>query len=241
VLEKTRGIFLHAVKYSETSLIATIYTELYGRQAFIINGTRSRNSTVRAANFQPLYLLDLEIYFKPGKEIQRIKTARISYPYTTIPFDIRKSTQVLFLSEVLFKCLREEESNSKLFEFIYHSLTFLDFSESGVGNFHIWFLFKLTQFLGIYPNQDNSGISNFFDLQSALFVSHEPSHGQFADKQLTVLFSRLFDVDFSSLEKLDYTHHDRKLVLEKLLEFYKIHFDNLGEIRSLSVLKEVLR
>jgi DNA repair protein RecO (recombination protein O) len=55
-----------------------------------------------------------------------------------------------------------------------------------------------------------------------------------------MLFSRLFEVDHSSLEKLDYTHNDRRLVLEKLLEYYRIHFDNLGEIRSLSVLKEVL-
>jgi DNA repair protein RecO (recombination protein O) len=241
VLEKTRGIFLHAVKYSETSLIATIYTEHFGRQAFIINGIRSKNSPVKAAVFQPLYLLDLEIYYKPGKDIQRLKNVRIVDPYSTIPFDIRKSTQVLFLAEVLFKCLREEESNSDLFEFIYHSLAILDLTESGVGNFHIWFLFKLTKFLGIYPNQDNSAISNFFDLQSALFVSHEPLHNQFADKQLTILFSRLFEADFSSLEKLEYSQNDRKLVLEKLLEFYKIHFDNLGEIRSLSILKEVMR
>ncbi|MBA4407942.1 MAG: DNA repair protein RecO [Bacteroidota bacterium] len=241
MLEKTRGIFLHAVKYSETSLIATIYTEVYGRQSFIINGVHSKNSPVKAAAFQPLYLLDLEIYYKAGKDIQRLKNARIINPYSTIPFDICKSTQVLFLSEILYKCLREEEPNSELFGFIFHSLTFLDLTDSGVGNFHLWFLFKLTQFLGIFPSQDNSRISNFFDLQSALFVSHEPLHNHFADKQLTVLFSRLFEVDFSSIEKLDYTHHERRLVLEKLLEFYQIHFDNLGEIRSLNVLKEVLK
>ncbi len=241
MLEKTRGIFLHAVKYSETSLIATIYTESYGRQSFIISGMRSKNSSLKATVFQPLYLLDLEIYYKPGREIHRLKNARIIYPYATIPFDIRKSSQVIFLAEVLYKCLREEESNRELFDFIYHSLTFLDLSDSGIGNFHIWFLFKLTMFLGINPSQDNSRISNFFDLQSALFVSREPLHNQFTDKQSTVLFSRLFEVDFSTIEKLDYTHHERKIVLEKLLEFYKIHFDNFGELKSLAVLREVLR
>ena len=69
MLEKTRGIFLHAVKYSETSLIATIYTEVYGRQSFIINGVHSKSSPVKASAFQPLYLLDLEIYYKAGKDI----------------------------------------------------------------------------------------------------------------------------------------------------------------------------
>lgn len=241
MLEKTRGIFLHSVKYSETSLITTIYTETYGRQSFMINGVRSKNTTVKAAIFQPLYLLDLEFYYKAGREIHRLKNARIANPYATIPFDIKKSTQILFLAEVLYKCLREEETNTDLFNFIYHSLTFLDLADSGISNFHIWFLFKLTRFLGINPSQDNSLISNFFDMQTARFVSHEPLHTQFTDKQSTILFSRLFDVDLSSIETLDYTHNDRKIILEKILEFYKIHFDNFGEIKSLRILKEVLK
>jgi DNA repair protein RecO (recombination protein O) len=207
----------------------------------MISGVRSKNSTVKASVFQPLYLLDIEIYYKPGREIHRLKNARIASPYSTIPFDIRKSTQVLFLAEILYKCLREEESNKELFNFLYHSLTLLDLSETGINNFHIWFLFKLTRFLGINPSRDNALISNFFDLQSALFVSHEPMHNHFTDKHVTILFSRLFDIDSSSIEKLNYTQNERKLVLEKLLEFYKIHFDNLGEIKSLEVLKEVLK
>ena len=241
MIEKTSGILLHAVKYSETSLIASIYTEDYGRQSFIINGVHGKNSTVRAAVFQPLYLLDLEIYYKSGREIHRIKNARISFPYSNIPFDIRKSTQVLFLAEVLYKCLREEEPNIELFDFLYHSLTLLDLTEAGISNFHIWFLFKLTRFLGFSPNREDAGISNFFDLQTARFVSHEPLHSQFTDKHLTILFTRLFNIDSSSIENLDYTQHERRLVLEKLLEFYHIHLGNLGEFKSLEVLKEVLK
>jgi DNA repair protein RecO (recombination protein O) len=241
VLEKTRGIFLHAIKYSETSLIATIYTETYGRQSFIISGMHSKNSSVKASVFQPLYLLDLEMYYKSGRDIQRLKNARIANPYSSIQFDIRKSSQVFFLAEILYKCLREEEPNPDLFSFIAHSFSFFDLTEKGVSDFHIWFLFKLTRFLGINPSNENSEISNFFDMQNAAFVSHEPLHSQFTDKHSTVLFSRLFDVGFSSLEALNYTQNERKIVLEKLLEFYKIHFDNLGEIKSLGVLKEVLR
>jgi DNA repair protein RecO (recombination protein O) len=241
VIEKTRGIFLHAVKYSETSLIASIYTEVYGRQSFIINGVRIKNSTVRAAVFQPLYLLDLEIYYNSNREIHRIKNARIAFPYSTIPFDIRKSTQVLFLAEVLYRCLREEEPNIELFDFLYHSLTLLDLTEAGISNFHIWFLFKLTRFLGFSPNREDAEICNFFDLQTARFVSHEPLHSQFTDKHLTILFTRLFNIDSSSIENLDYTQHERRLVLEKLLEFYHIHLGNLGEFKSLEVLKEVLK
>jgi DNA repair protein RecO (recombination protein O) len=240
VLEKTRGIFLHSVKYSETSIIAVIYTESFGRQSFMVNGARSKKSSVKSVIFQPLYLLDLEMYYKAGRDIHRLKDVRISNPFSTIPFDIRKSSQVIFLAEILYKCLKEEEPNPGLFGFIYNSLSFLDLSDSGISNFHLWFLFKLTQFLGIYPNHDNALISNFFDLQKAQFVSHEPQHNQFTDKQVTLLFSKLFETDHASLKDLGYTQNDRRRILEKLLEFYHIHFDNMGEIRSLSILKEVL-
>ena len=241
MLEKTRGIFLHAVKYSETSLITSIYTEVYGRQSYLINGIRNKKSAIKAAIFQPLYLLDLEIYYKPGREIHRLKNARISYPYNTVPFDIRKSSQVIFLAEILYKCIREEEANPELFDFIFHSLTFLDLTDSGISNFHLWFLFKLTRYLGIYPSRENAQISNFFDLHKAQFVSHEPFHNQFADKQVTTLFARLTESEPATLGQLNYTQHERTLVLKMLLDFYKIHFDHLGEIKSMMVLKEVFK
>ncbi len=241
MLEKTRGIFLHSVKYSETSIIAVIYTETYGRQSFVVNGARSKKSTVKSVAFQPLYLLDLEIYYKAGREIHRLKDVRISNPFSTIPFDIRKSSQVIFLAEILYKSLKEEEPNPGLFNFIYNSLIFLDLTEHGISNFHIWFLFRLTQFLGFYPSRDNALISNFFDLQKAQFVSHEPLHNQFTDKHLTRLLAALFDVDFASVEKLEYTQSERRQLLEKLLEYYRIHFDTMGQIKSLDILREVLR
>lgn len=241
MLEKTRGIFLHAVKYSETSLITSIYTEAYGRQSFIIKGVRSKSSVVKAAIFQPLYLLDLEIYFRSSKELHWIKNAQIANPYHSIPFDVRKSSQVIFLAEILNKCIREQEPNQELFDFIFHSLTYLDLADTGISNFHVWFLFKLTRFLGIAPNSDDYKTGSFFDMQKAGFVFHEPTNGQFADKQVTVLFSRLFDVDFGTMEQLHYTQSERTFVLEMMLQFYRIHFDHLGEIRSLEVLKEIFR
>lgn len=241
MLEQTRGIFLRSVKYSETSIIAVIYTEAYGRQSFMVNGTRNKKSIAKTVAFQPLYLLDLEIYYHEGREIHRLKDVRISNPFASIPFDIRKSSEVMFLAEILYKCLKEEEPNEELFSFIYNSLSYFDLTDQGISNFHIWFLFKLTRFLGIYPNSENALISNYFDLQKAQFVSHEPVHGQFADKQVTSIFTRLFNADQTTLQTLNYNHNDRRLLLEMLLEYYRIHFDNLGEIRSLSVLKEVLK
>lgn len=239
MLEKTRGILLSQLKYSETSVIATIYTENFGRQTYIINGVRTKNASVKAAILQPLFLLDLEVYHKPGREMHRLKNARALVPYSTIPYDIHKSTIVIFLAEILNKCLKEEEANKELFEFIFHALTFFDLTEKGIANFHIWFLFRLTIFLGIFPNRENAHISNYFDLKKASFVSGEPGHPHFMDKRTTTLFATFYDVGFSNLGELHVTGHDRKILLKQLIDFYKLHFDSFGEIKSLHVLKEV--
>lgn len=239
MIEKTRSIFLGSVKFSETSLITNFYTEGFGRQSFIINGVRNKNSKIRASIFQPLYLLDLEFYYKPSREIHRLKDARISYPYNSIPFDIRKSSQIMFIAEILNKCLREESSNQELFDFIYHSLLYLDISDSGFSSFHLWFLLKLTQFLGIYPVFDNSQINNYFDLEKAQFVSREPIHSHFANKEKTQLLIRLFNVDDISKNNLVYSQTEKALLLNLIIDFYKIHFNNIGQIKSLTILTEV--
>lgn len=239
MLEKSRAIFLDSVKFSETSLITSFYTENFGRQSFIINSVRNKKSKVKASIFQPLYLLDLEFYYNPSKEIHRLKEVRISYPYNSIPFDIRKSSQAIFISELLNKCLREEASNPEMFDFIYHSLIFLDIAETGYSSFHIWFLLKLTHFLGIYPIYDKALINNYFDLQKAQFVLREPSHVHFVNKEITQLLIRLFEVDDLSKNNLNFTQNEKSILLSAIIEFYKIHFNHLGEVKSLAVLKEV--
>lgn len=239
MIEKTRGILLHQVKYSENSIIATIYTEAFGRQSYIVSGVHGRKSGVKSSVFQPLFLLDLEVYHKPGRNLNRIKTARIAVPYSSLPFDIRKSSLAIFLAEILYKCLREEEPDSGLFEFLFHSFSFLDLTEKGTANFHLWFLLKMTTFLGIFPNRENLEISNYFDLQKARFTSSEPIHPQYMNKHITSLFAQLFDLGFSNLHEFNLTGSERQELLQKLIDFYQIHFEMIGELKSLRVLKEV--
>ena len=98
---KTRGLVINNMRYRETSLLITIYTAEFGIASYIENGVRSAKAKHKMALFQPLTLLDLEVYHKPGKGLHRISEAKCYYPYQQIPFDIIKSSIALFLSEVL--------------------------------------------------------------------------------------------------------------------------------------------
>ena len=240
MLEKTRGIFLHHINYSETSIIAKIYTERFGTQSYLINGVRKRKSTFKKNLFQPLFLLDLEVYYRPGRDLQRIKDARLNMPFEHIPFEITKSSQAMFLSEILMKCLKEEEANEELFDFLYHAIALMDMKKDGIANYHLAFLFHLTQFLGVSPQTSSSDQTVFFDLLSAAFSISEPYHNQYMDAETTANFKQLFKFDMGKVEMLSFTNRQRTALLSQLLIYYKIHLDFAGDLKSLAVLKEVL-
>ena len=143
MIQKSRAIVLHHLKYSETSIIVTLYTELFGRQSYIINGIRSSKSKSKTGLLQALFLLDIEAYHKVGRDVQRMKEFKLAEVYQSIPFDISTSTISLFIAELLSKVLRNEEPDPSVFDFIYDSLLYLDSMESGASNFHLWFLIKM--------------------------------------------------------------------------------------------------
>ncbi|MGE4586314.1 MAG: DNA repair protein RecO [Mangrovibacterium sp.] len=238
VVESTRGIFLHYVPYTDSSVVATIYTEKFGRQTYLVNGIRNRKSGFRLSLMQALFLLELEVYHKPGRDLQRVKEFRLSVPFSRIPFEILRSSQALLIAEVLMKCLKEEEPNPDLFRFLFHAVELLDLKEEGTANFLLLFLFKLTRYLGVCPQPPGKG--GYFDLMSATFRNQEPGHHAFLDAEMSRKFSLLYRADWSDMEQLNLKNRDRSLLIEKMLDYYRIHAGLDGQLRSLAVLKNVL-
>ena len=142
---KARGIVLHTVKYGESSLVAYLFTDVGGRQTYMIQGVRSsRGRGNKAALFQPMFLLEFEGVEQPHAEMHRMKEVRNLVPLSSVPFDVRKSTVSLFMAEVLYRLIREVEANEPLFDFICSAVQQLDRMEQGVANFHLWFLVRLS-------------------------------------------------------------------------------------------------
>ena len=111
---------------------------------------RSAKPRYPASLFQPLTQLEMIVYNKPHAEINRVAEIRCSKPYQSIPFDVTKTTVCLFLTEILYKVLREEEPHRELYDFMSESFYFYDMERKAV-NFHLQFLTRLTGFLGISP------------------------------------------------------------------------------------------
>jgi DNA repair protein RecO (recombination protein O) len=231
MLHKTKGIALSYLRYRETSIIARIYTEAFGIQSYVVNGVRSSQAkTSRIALFQPLTLLDLVVYHK-NKEasLHRISELRCARPFGSLPFVITKSSIALFITEILSKTLKEEEPNEPLFQFLVERILQLDQAEEHYESFHLYFLVQLTFYLGF-------GLESSAQLERELAQHHYPY--PFDVAQRTAIQACISPPQPPILRL---NGSQRSGLLHALVFFYKIHFDSLGEVKSLDVLHEVLR
>ncbi len=236
-METSRGIVLNHIKYKETSIIVHIYTELWGRQGYIVNRVRSSKNKGLAVLLQPLTIIEMQVSHKSKVSLQRIKDFRVLHPLNTIPFDQTKRVIAFFLTEMMSKVLREEERNANLFNFIHRAIDVFDEGIGGAHNFHLFFLFQLSRFLGFYPGELKD--VHFFDLLNGRFSELQPLHGSFLEGKSLALWKALYGLNITSLEGLKLSSENRNLLLDHLLTYYNLHIDGLGEVKSLNVIRQL--
>lgn len=232
---------MNQIKYGETSLIVQVYTEKFGRQSYMVKGGRSRKSAMKSNLFRPFFLLEMEVYHREGKNIQSIKEVRLCENLNNLVFDVYKSTLVLFLTEVCSKVLREEEQNQELFVFLYNSIRYLDLTEESTGRFHLYFLSKLTRYLGFLPQLNWSDQNAFFDMDNGFFVGEERTHAHCLEKGVSGKLYSLFSTSINLVNNLEMSKEEVDALLRAILNFYALQIDGFSNLKSLSVLHELFR
>jgi len=243
-LHQTKGIVLRTVKYGETSLIVTVYTELFGIQAYLVNGVRSssRKGPGKANLFQPAAILDLVVYHQEMKNLQRIREFRWGYLYSHIFFDVMKNAVALYMVEILQKCLRQPEPNPDLFYFIEDAFIHLDGSEGTVlANYPLFFVLHLAGFLGFRIGDNYADRTPVLDLREGVFVHEHPHHPDYLEGQFgytTALLLRARKPE--ELGEITLNQEQRRRLMQAYLAFYAFHVPDFGEMRTVNVLQTIL-
>ena len=239
MLEKTRGIILRQIKYTDSGIVAQLYTRKFGRQSFLIRGMRNRKSGKHNILFQPMFILELEINYKPAREMNIMREFSVSYSPYDIYSDIKKSSVAIFLGEVLTSVLREESPHEEMFDYIEKSIIYFDSCKEGYANFHIAFLVGLCSFLGFEPGIRKDKNDTYFDMKNGKFVPIPPVHGNYATPDISDILAEVFLSSFDSIGNISLRGSVRNDVLDILVRFYSLHLSGLQKIKSLDVLKEV--
>lgn len=234
---QTRAVVFSSVKYGEADLIVSCYTEKVGLKSYLLRGIlKSKRGKLRASQFQLLTFLELQALHKDKGSLERIQEAKVWKPYQSLHTDVVKSSVTLFLAEVLKNSVKEEEANVPLFHFLEESLFALDTFESA-PNFHLYFLLKLTEHLGFYPDFTDAEMP-YFNLLEGNFQT-----GLFGDYCMdgeAVKALKLLDsITLETISNTTIPKDVRMTTLEMLLRYYQLHVQGFHQPKSLAVLTQL--
>ncbi len=237
MLVATKAIVFSAIKYAEADLIVTCFTEEAGLKTYMLRGIlKSKKGKIKASYFQPLTQLELIADHKNRGNLEYLREAKIFYPYKSLHTNIVKSSLVMFLSEMLKNCIREEEKNLDLYNFLENSLISLDEKEQ-VANFHIYFLLELSNYLGFYPDASNSNFPYFNVLEGNFQVNDTDDYcleGVYIEE-----FKRFFGVSMDTLEQISLNKTNQKDILNLILNYYQLHIQGYRKPKSLAILNQI--
>ncbi len=243
-LHKTKGIVLRSVKYGETSVIVTVFTEAFGIQSYLVNGVRTstKKGTGKAQLFQPSAILDLVVYHNELKHLNRIKEFKWLHLYQHIFSDVPKNAVGLFMVELLTKCLKQPETNQELFDFIGDVFLQLDESSGPVmANLPLFFALHLPFHFGFRITDNYSEQYPYLDLQEGNFVAEQPRHPHFLeDKQAAVVSQLLKVMRPDELGDIKLNHDFRRNLLHVCETYYALHIPEFGTMKTLPVLRAIL-
>jgi DNA repair protein RecO (recombination protein O) len=240
MLQKTRGIVLHTLKYTDSKNIMTVFTRAFGRVSYVVYRTNKKKSACRPAYLQPLSVLSINAENRLNRDLQHFKEIGIEKPFKEICFHYEKNSIAFFIAELLNKTIRQTGEDVLLYDFLENAVFSLDACARGLANFHLVFLIKLSKYLGFEPNAD---IENFhyFDLQNGVFVFEKPPHNNYLPEDMARLLFDLMQTDVEQTDKLCLNKEKRNRILDALIDYYRIHLPDFGKMQSVEVLHELFK
>ncbi len=231
---KTRGIVIRTIKYGESSAICNILTEQYGLIGFHIPGVYKNKGKVKMSYLQPLNTVELSLNYKKNSNLQRILDITChSYP------ELKSFSQQAFYQvfcELVQQTIKENELNKNLFEYLHQEAI-----PSLNTEIHFWQLpFTMLNVLhhyGCSPNCDSYTDDAYLDLQNGTFIETLLPLKSIAEKDSSAVIFQILTQGISHLPK---DKNLRLKVIEELLRYFQYHVSENFELRSRSILSEVL-
>lgn len=221
--------------------IVTVYSLEKGRESFVITFGKKRSTLLKPVFLQPFTVVDLEIEQGKKGNLGRIKEVHPAFPLLDLLFNPVKMMLASFLAELLYVTLHDTTSDSALFSFLENSVRILDLQDKGIANFHLVFVMELMRFLGYYPNisMKNVGEEFYFDMLNGQFVDRPPLHSHYLSSQESRSFLLLQRMTYQNMSLFHFSRKERQMILNRVLEYYRMHLPAFREIRSLAVLQDL--
>ena len=214
MIQNTELIVLHTTKFGENSLVVHTLSRDYGRRSFFVRGAGKK----QMALFLPLNILEADIQESARTTLFTARNLSARYALAGIRNSLYKNSMTMFMSEVLFRVLKEGGNEPGLYEWCERSILLLDAIRSDFSNFHIRFLLELTVALGFSPEAKDLG---------PFVGDHYP------------VVERFMKETFAGSMLIPLSGKVRNELAEEILRYIEFHTDSAVNVNSLKVLREL--
>ena len=186
----------------------------YGRRGFVV---RSLNKKMMSM-LLPMNILEVTVADSGKSGLLPVRNLMVSCPLMGIRSNLYKNTMTMFLSEVLYRVVKEGTDEPGLYEWCEKQIMLLDAIETDFSNFHIRFLLELAIALGFSPKVE--------DLRPFL-----------GDNQSII--EKFMSTSFAESMLMPMSGFLRNEICEGVLRYIEYHSESTLTINSLKVLREL--
>lgn len=151
MLTKTEAVVLRALKYRETSKIVTLYTEKFGKLNVVAKGAMLPTSKF-GASLEPMSYILAVLYKKETRDVQFLSQADLIKPFLNLYSNYNKMILGLSICELVYKLIKFEEENPRIFKLLVNTLEKLNEAEKNEMNFLWFFIIHLLEVSGFKIN-----------------------------------------------------------------------------------------
>ena len=210
----TSLIVLHTTKFGENSIVVHTLSREYGRKGFVIRSAGRKTATL----LLPLNILEADVVESGRTSLFTARGLVSSCSLMGIRNNLYKNTMTMFLSEVLYRVVKEGATEPGLYDWCEKQIHLLDAIETDFSNFHIRFLLELTVALGFSPDVGDMG--------------------PFAGDNMPVI-EKLMSTSFAESMLIPLSGALRNEICENVLRYIEYHTESTLTVNSLKVLREL--
>lgn len=227
---------LKTLKHQESHLIVKIYTRDFGVRDFMLKGYGSAQSRSKYSYFQPLSIVELVFWEKPGTEIHKINESRALFFPHDLQFDPVKLSLGLTAMEIVTVCIRKDGADSELYELISTLLMEIDTANERIIQLFIYFMVHFIGKLGFAPQVTvtNPQLPMTFDIQNSTILNAEGGN-----TRLCALLIQFLNADIQACRHISFTQEEKRHLISTLFHYYFIHIEGFKYPKSLQVFAEV--
>lgn len=153
-ITKTEALVLKTIKFGDTSRIATLYTQNYGKIKVIAKGIRKPKNRLAGA-LQTFSHIQIVFYKKQTTEIYLLSQSEILHSYQSLSKDLNRYVFASAVLELLDRLITGEEPHPQLFELTLEVLSFMESYPQKSLEKSFWsYALKLADLLGYKPKLD---------------------------------------------------------------------------------------